>query len=843
MSNRQTSRFQSKNNGGKRPNSHLIGNSVSVIQKHDQATGHLTSGTIAEILTNSSSHHRGIKVRLTDGTVGRISTATTTNGVSGSEFSFPINDHHDGNSNHRQSESHTISDYIMPRTVLPNHQKRTANANAVKMDTATAICSQLISEFEGLTLSSSASSRKSNTTTNACVPSLYQFYRLGLILYRISKQHLRNNSIGYKDSSRNNVGDLNTLRAYRKLIETIPRETLRLIFVDLRRATQTHLKSTLTIHNNDDDDHDNNTAIDDLGSAARSLAGLICSSFLCDDNNNINNNNSSSSNNSRASCHLCYIIYDKAWISTLSALYDRFVIVESRTSSSSSEIIKGTKNDLLSCLSQLLLDGLLLPRTDNFVDKVSMTTKMAEESLLEAIRAMEEESTDCLRDLQQWQVSYEPFRRSLETSILNIGNKHNNNHENDSDNYVERAQQREYILSMLESARGQSSSTAFPSSSAMMTNNKNNSTTRRAVVVPSSSSTSCIGGTKELSELDRRIQQVKQILPHFGEGFVEAALSLHRGDVEGTVATLLNHPADNSSSSNSSYPAALRVLDPNLPRRKREFQTYRSVEEEKASAEQARRDVKERMALEEKQQQERYEALVVVTSQQTVELQETEGSMISKKKQQQQLKNEYDDDYDDQYDEVDIKLGTTDDGFTMDNDGMTFEQIKLYNQILREDESDSSFWEGARNTNRQRDGGRRRDGDGGDGGGTNSRPSSRSNSPKKNGNHNNNSNNGEKKYRGPKKIKGGRAIGADGKIIRNPGGDNNNSNNRHNIDNNNDSSSSNNKSQAQPNKSNNNNNNNNKKTTKPRTKPKSDNRVSRQRDRKQAKQGAFGVQS
>ena len=519
MSNRQTRRFQSKNNGGKRPNSHLIGTSVSVIQKHDQATGHLTSGTIAEILTNSSSHHRGIKVRLTDGTVGRISTATTTNGVSGSEY-FPINDHHDCNSNHRQSENHTISDYIMPRTVLPNHQKRTANANAVIMDTATAICSQLISEFEGLTLSSSASasSRKSNTTTNTCVPSLYQFYQLGLILYRISKQHLRNNSIGNKDSNRNNVGDLNTLRAYRKLIETIPHETLRSIFVDLRRATQTHLKSTLTIHNNDDHDHDNNTAIDDLGSTARSLAGLICSSFVCDENNNNINSSSSSSNNSRVSCHLCYIIYDKAWISTLSALYDRFVIVQSRTSSSSSEIIKGNKNSLLSCLSQLLLDGLLLPYTDNCVDKVSMVTKTAEESLLEAIRAMEEESTELVRDLQQWQVSYEPFRRNLETFVLNIGNKHNNNHENDSDNYVERAQQREYILSMLESARGQSSSTAFPSPSAMMTNNKNNSTTRRAVVVPSSSSTSCIGGTKELSELDRRIQQVKQILPHFGEG-------------------------------------------------------------------------------------------------------------------------------------------------------------------------------------------------------------------------------------------------------------------------------------------------------------------------------------
>ena len=32
----------------------------------------LYRGVVAEILTNSSEHHRGIKVRLQDGTVGRV---------------------------------------------------------------------------------------------------------------------------------------------------------------------------------------------------------------------------------------------------------------------------------------------------------------------------------------------------------------------------------------------------------------------------------------------------------------------------------------------------------------------------------------------------------------------------------------------------------------------------------------------------------------------------------------------------------------------------------------------------------------------------------------------------
>ncbi|KAG9402642.1 hypothetical protein AC1031_007251 [Aphanomyces cochlioides] len=46
--------------------------SVAIVQKQDQPTGRLTYGVVAETLTNSAVHHRGIKVRLTDGTVGRV---------------------------------------------------------------------------------------------------------------------------------------------------------------------------------------------------------------------------------------------------------------------------------------------------------------------------------------------------------------------------------------------------------------------------------------------------------------------------------------------------------------------------------------------------------------------------------------------------------------------------------------------------------------------------------------------------------------------------------------------------------------------------------------------------
>lgn len=45
---------------------------VDVVLKEDQPTGKLTRGIVQDLLTNSSFHPRGIKVRLTDGQVGRV---------------------------------------------------------------------------------------------------------------------------------------------------------------------------------------------------------------------------------------------------------------------------------------------------------------------------------------------------------------------------------------------------------------------------------------------------------------------------------------------------------------------------------------------------------------------------------------------------------------------------------------------------------------------------------------------------------------------------------------------------------------------------------------------------
>jgi uncharacterized repeat protein (TIGR03833 family) len=50
----------------------IPGRKVQIVQKQDQRSGKLTSGIVKDILTNSPNHPHGIKVRLTDGTVGRV---------------------------------------------------------------------------------------------------------------------------------------------------------------------------------------------------------------------------------------------------------------------------------------------------------------------------------------------------------------------------------------------------------------------------------------------------------------------------------------------------------------------------------------------------------------------------------------------------------------------------------------------------------------------------------------------------------------------------------------------------------------------------------------------------
>ena len=49
-----------------------VGSEVNIVLKKDQRSGALTHGFIKDFLTKVPKHHRGIKVRLQDGQIGRV---------------------------------------------------------------------------------------------------------------------------------------------------------------------------------------------------------------------------------------------------------------------------------------------------------------------------------------------------------------------------------------------------------------------------------------------------------------------------------------------------------------------------------------------------------------------------------------------------------------------------------------------------------------------------------------------------------------------------------------------------------------------------------------------------
>lgn len=59
-------------NEGTRRENIKPGITVKIVLKADQRSGKLTEGIVKDLLTNSSVHPHGIKVRLEDGQVGRV---------------------------------------------------------------------------------------------------------------------------------------------------------------------------------------------------------------------------------------------------------------------------------------------------------------------------------------------------------------------------------------------------------------------------------------------------------------------------------------------------------------------------------------------------------------------------------------------------------------------------------------------------------------------------------------------------------------------------------------------------------------------------------------------------
>jgi len=199
-------------------------------------------------------------------------------------------------------------------------------------------------------------------------------------------------------------------------------------------------------------------------------------------------------------------------------------------------------------------------------------------------------------------------------------------------------------------------------------------------------------------EIQRRIDQVKAVLPDYGDGFVETALAASRGDVEATVAQLLNDE--------SQWPAILRATDRKLPRRKHDFVSSKQQQEQEEA--EAKAIAKATLAAAERQQEQ--EAFMVDLVMRTGAGDENKNNAENDRSgdddddgddgdddivqvQASHSNYEYNDDYDDQYDDLD-GVGNTDAGL-YDN----YDAVRVYNQALKQVGAEQSFWEQERNTN------------------------------------------------------------------------------------------------------------------------------------------------
>jgi hypothetical protein len=213
-------------------------------------------------------------------------------------------------------------------------------------------------------------------------------------------------------------------------------------------------------------------------------------------------------------------------------------------------------------------------------------------------------------------------------------------------------------------------------------------------------------------EVQRRIERVRAVLPHLGEGFVEMALSHWRANVEETVAKLLE-------SDESQWPMQLKVVDRNLPRRHDRSST--------SAAEEAEANEIAKAAIRAAADQAEYEARMVAA---VISLDERKGASDKRTVSH----DEYDDDYDDQYDDLD-GVGNADGGLYDD-----YEAVLVYNRVAKQEEAEMLYWKQSRSSNR----------------------SSEPRNQERDDQSQITPETSERKYRGPDKMRGGRIPGRHG---------------------------------------------------------------------------------
>ncbi len=228
-------------------------------------------------------------------------------------------------------------------------------------------------------------------------------------------------------------------------------------------------------------------------------------------------------------------------------------------------------------------------------------------------------------------------------------------------------------------------------------------------------------------EIWSRIQQVKSILPQYGDGFIELALSCFNGNVETTIAALIDPQPQKQN-----WPVVLQNVDVTLPRR----HVKDSVVQQQLDEQQAKEITKASIQAAQKQAELEARMLeyVVPNQEYTDDNMNIERDRSSTGGGNIRPANEYDDDYDDQYDyDVHYFVDAANDRDSTYDRPDQYEAVRTYNRTMKEIESDQEFWNTNRNTNRP--------------GPTNgSSAASNSNRPTDN----------SKQYRGPDLLRGGR---------------------------------------------------------------------------------------
>lgn len=296
------------------------------------------------------------------------------------------------------------------------------------------------------------------------------------------------------------------------------------------------------------------------------------------------------------------------------------------------------------------------------------------EQLMAAVDCIQQEDMQVWKDLTEWETERDS------DWIVKIASR-----------YPDETQY-DYLFNMLSSSEQSSGQTLNANATDFVTGSYPDDILPQEKQRPSNSNPQV---KKPQDEMQRRIDQVRQVLPDLGEGFVETALSYYKGNVEQTVQVLLDDPT-------TAWPASLQIMDRTLPRRHRNVTTAAKEEEAKLAAKATLRAVV-------RQQREEAAAVDVVLR--------TSATDTATDK------DEYNDDYDDQYDDTE-GFGNADSGLYDD-----YETVRTYNRVLQGVEQEQSFWEESRNTNRSGGGG---------------------------GDVKKNQGGAEKGYRGPDKGRGGR---------------------------------------------------------------------------------------